>query len=72
MTETNQKATLYTDGESGGADSNLERAYEIHEKLQSNDPAERKAGDESLSEAAAESKSEGEKKQAESVKKRDD
>jgi hypothetical protein len=66
------KAVLYTDGEAGDADHNLERAYEIHEKLQSNDPVERKAGDESISEAAADSKSEAEKKQAKSVIERND
>lgn len=67
-----QKAVFYTDGLSGGAEQNLERAYEIPELLQSNDPAEREAGDESLSEAAKEAKSEEEKEHAEAVKTRDD
>jgi hypothetical protein len=42
-----QKGQLYTDGLSGAADSNLERAYEIPEALQSSNPEERAAGDES-------------------------
>lgn len=53
-----QKGVLYTDGLSGHADHNLERAYEIPELLQSSDAGERKAGDESLSEAAKEQKDE--------------
>jgi len=44
-----QKGVLYTDGLSGRADSNLERAYEIPEELQSSDDEEREAGDESNS-----------------------
>lgn len=45
-----QKAVLYTDGLGGAAEQNLERAYEIPELLQSNNPVVREAGDESLSE----------------------
>jgi hypothetical protein len=63
-----QKGVFYTDGLSGQADSNLERAYEIPELLQSNNPAEREAGDESLSEAAQEEKSDEEKAEADRVK----
>jgi hypothetical protein len=70
--QTNQKANLYTDGESGAADHNLERAYEIHENLQSNDPTVRAAGDESLSEDAADAKTAEEKKRAKDVIERDD
>jgi len=53
-----QKSVLYTDGNSGHAHLNLERAYEIPEFLQSNDPDQRSSGDESLSEAARDAKSE--------------
>lgn len=53
-----QKGQFYTDGLSGGADHNLERAYELPEVLQSNNPEVRKAGDESLSEAAKKAKEE--------------
>lgn len=67
-----QKSVFYTDGLGGPAEQNLERAYEIPELLQSNNPAVREAGDESLSEAAKEEKSEGEAKEAERVKTRDD
>ena len=67
-----QKSVFYTDGLSGGADSNLERAYVIPELLQSNDPDERAAGDESESEAAKEAKSEEDQKRAENVKERED
>lgn len=57
-----QKAVLYTDGLSGvWADQNHERAYEYDERLQSNDPRQREAGDGSLSEAAWEEKSDQEK-----------
>jgi hypothetical protein len=63
-----QKAVLYTDGLSGTADLNHERAYEYNEKLQSTNPVERAAGDESLSEAAAAAKSEVEKREAAAAK----
>jgi hypothetical protein len=63
-----QKGVFYTDGISGAADHNLERAYEIPEVLQSSNPSERKAGDESLSEAAKDDKTSEEKEQAEEVK----
>lgn len=53
-----QKAVFYTDGLSGGAESNLERAYEIPELLRSNDEEEREAGEESTSEAAKAEESE--------------
>jgi hypothetical protein len=66
-----QKAQLYTDGISGNAESNLERAYEIPETLQTNNPELREAGDESLSEAAKEEKSDDEKAAAEEAKKDD-
>jgi hypothetical protein len=66
-----QKAVFYTDGLSGPADHNQERAYEIPEKLQSNDPVTRASGDESVSEAAREeqeeSMSKGDKRQRERV-----
>lgn len=55
-----QKSVLYTDGLSGPADHNLERAYEIPEVLQSSNQEEREAGDESVSEAAKEEKSQNE------------
>jgi hypothetical protein len=61
-----QKAVFYTDGLSGAGDQNLERAYEIPELLQSNDPEEREAGDESLSEGVE--KSDEDKQLAEEVK----
>lgn len=67
-----QKSVLYTDGLSGAADHNLERAYEIPEVLQSNAPAERAAGDESLSEAAKAEKTDRENRLASFVKERDD
>lgn len=67
-----QKSVFYTDGLGGPAEQNLERAYEIPELLQSNNPEVREAGDESLSEAAKEEKSEEEAKEAERVKSRDD
>ena len=67
-----QKGVLYTDGLSGGADSNLERAYEIPENLQSNDPEVRAVGDESLSEAAKNDKTSDENERADFVKTRDD
>lgn len=63
-----QKAVFYTDGLSGAADQNLERAYDLPEKLQSNDAEVRTAGDESESEAAQDNKSEEEKSEAEDVK----
>lgn len=63
-----QKAVFYTDGISGLADSNLERAYNLPETLQSNDPDVRAAGDESESEAALAEKSEEEKQEAKEVK----
>lgn len=53
-----QKAVFYTDGLSGEADMNLERAHSIPEKLQSNDPEVRKAGDVSESKAKQEEKDE--------------
>jgi len=59
-----QKAVLYTDGLSGAADLNHERAYEYNERLQSNNPVERESGDESLSEAAKAQKSEEENREA--------
>ena len=58
-----QKAVLYTDGTSGTAELNHERAYEYNERFQSNDPEERTSGDESLSEAAAAEKTDEEKRQ---------
>jgi hypothetical protein len=63
-----QKAVMYTDGLSGHADSNLERAYVVPERLQSNDPASREAGDESESEARQEATSDEAKHEAEEVK----
>lgn len=66
-----QKAVFYTDGLSGAADHNHERAYEYNEYLQSNDPAVREAGDESLSEAAKAAKSEEDNRYAAYVKDRD-
>lgn len=67
-----QKSVFYTDGLSGSADHNHERAYEYGELLQSNDPQVREAGDQSVSEAAWEAKSDAEKHQAQRVKERDD
>lgn len=61
-----QRAQFYTDGLSGAADSNLERAYALPEVLQSNDPVVREAGDQSESEG--EEKSEEEQADAEEVK----
>lgn len=67
-----QKAVFYTDGLSGEADMNLERAHALPEVLQSNDPEVRAAGDVSESEAAKEQKEENlsdrEQRQAERVK----
>lgn len=63
-----QKSVLYTDGLSGGADHNLERAYEIPEVLQSSNPEEREAGDESVSEAAQDAQSDKDKARADAVK----
>lgn len=67
-----QKAVFYTDGLSGPADHNQERAYVTPEVLQSNDPVVREAGDESESEAFQEEKSDQDKKLAEEAKTRDD
>jgi hypothetical protein len=67
-----QKAVFYTDGISGEAEHVQERAYEIPEKLQSNDPRVRAAGDVSVSEAAWEKKSDEDKRRADFVKNRDD
>jgi len=61
------KGVLYTDGISGAADQNLERAYEYNERLQSNDPTVRKAGDESLSESALEARSDKDAEEARAV-----
>ncbi len=61
-----QKAVFYTDGLGGGAEQNLERAYEIPELLQSNNPVVREAGDESLSQGVE--KSDEEQGQADDVK----
>ncbi len=63
-----QKAVLYTDGISGVADLNHERAYEYNERFQSSDANERTTGDVSLSEAAKAQKSEEEKRRAARVK----
>lgn len=67
-----QKAVFYTDGLSGDADHNHERAYATPEILQSGDPAVRTAGDESESEAFQAEKSDADKKRAEAVKSSDD
>lgn len=67
-----QKSVFYTDGLSGTADHNHERAYEYGELLQSNDPTVRKAGDESLSEAAKAAKTDDERTHAKNVILRDD
>ena len=64
---TQAKGVLYTDGLSGEADQNLERAYEFNERLQSNNPAVRASGDESLSEAAKEHRDERDTREAEQV-----
>jgi hypothetical protein len=61
-----QKAVFYTDGLGGAAEQNLERAYEIPELLQSNDPVVREAGDESDSEGKE--MSDEDKQEAEEVK----
>lgn len=61
------KGVLYTDGLSGAADQNLERAYEYNERLQSNDPEVRKAGDESLSESALEARDDKDAEEARAV-----
>jgi len=63
-----QKSVFYTDGISGHSDHNFERAYEVPEVLQSNDPETRKAGDESLSEAAKDQKTDADKARADRVK----
>jgi hypothetical protein len=67
-----QKAVFYTDGLSGEAEHNHERAYETPERLQSNDPGTREAGDQSLSEAALEERTNREENMAENVINRDD
>lgn len=67
-----QKSVLYTDGLGRNADQNLERAYEIPEVLQTNNPKYRESGDESLSEAARMAKSDKEKRIANNVTNRDD
>lgn len=64
---TQAKAVLYTDGLSGDAEQNLERAYEYNERLQSNNPAVRRAGDESLSESALEARDDRDSREAEQV-----
>lgn len=66
-----QKSVFYTDGLSETADHNLERAYEVPEVLQSNNPVVRAAGDESISEAAKDDQPDADKKRAEEVKNRD-
>jgi len=63
-----QKAVLYTDGVSGVADLNHERAYEYNERFQSSDSNERITGDVSLSEAAKEQKEDIDRRRAEYVK----
>jgi hypothetical protein len=67
-----QKATFYTDGLSGAADHNHERAYSTPEVLQSNDPVVRTAGDESESEAFKAAKSDKDNRLAEEAKTEDD
>lgn len=64
---TKAKAVLYTDGLSGDAGGNLERAYEFNERLQSNDPAVRRAGDESLSESAKNARDSRDSREAQQV-----
>lgn len=64
---TQAKAVLYTDGLSGHAEQNLERAYEFNERLQSNDPAVRQSGDEALSDAAKESRDDRDSREAQQV-----
>lgn len=64
---TQAKAVLYTDGLSGNAEQNLERAYEFNERLQSNDPAIRRAGDEALSEAAKDARDDRDSREAQQV-----
>lgn len=66
-----QKAVFYTDGLSGSADHNHERAYVTPEVLQSNDPVVRAAGDESESEAFQEQKSDKDEKLGDKVKEGD-
>jgi hypothetical protein len=61
------KGVLYTDGISGDATNNLERAYEYNERLQSNDPKVRASGDQSLSEAAKAARGENASKEAKKV-----
>jgi hypothetical protein len=61
-----QKAQFYTDGLSGPSEMNLERAYELPELLQSNDPVVREAGD--LSESSGVEHTEEELEDAEEVK----
>lgn len=63
-----QKAVLYTDGTSGVAELNHERAYEYNERLQSSDSNERRTGDVSVSEAAKAARSQEEELQAERAK----
>lgn len=58
-----QKSVLYTDGLSGRAEENLERAYEIPEVLQSSDEEEREAGDESNSSGLEAQKEESDDKE---------
>jgi hypothetical protein len=67
-----QKAVFYTDGLSGAADHNHERAYVTPEVLQSDNPTVRTAGDESESEAFQEEKSAKDKRLAEETKTEDD
>jgi hypothetical protein len=66
-----QKAVFYTDGLSGTADHNHERAYVTPEVLQSNDPVVRSAGDESESEAFQEEKSDKDNRIARDAKRND-
>lgn len=64
---TQAKAVLYTDGLSGDAEQNLERAYEYNERLQSNNPDVRRAGDESLSDAAKENRDDRDARESQQV-----
>lgn len=64
---TQAKAVLYTDGLSGHAEQNLERAYEFNERLQSNNPDVRRAGDNSLSESALDARDERDTREAQQV-----
>lgn len=63
-----QKAVFYTDGLSGEADHNHERAYATPEILQSSDPVVREAGDVSESEAFKATKSDKDEERAEEAK----